>query len=154
MTARLEILGDDGEWHEVSGIASVELHQEQPEPTSADLRARLAAREVLTRRLVERHGLTRFTARRAVLSVEQGRDTPHADLVRAEAREVMRPVHEAFERLREQLRPTFEAYARMLRALTDHVSRSALIEHQDSRPICRPDRPAWQSPYGPTRRRH
>ncbi|HZF92048.1 hypothetical protein [Streptomyces sp.] len=30
MTVRLEILGDDGEWHEVPGITSVELHQEQP----------------------------------------------------------------------------------------------------------------------------
>jgi hypothetical protein len=30
MTVRLEILGDDGEWHEVPGIASVELHQELP----------------------------------------------------------------------------------------------------------------------------
>ncbi|MFE6284378.1 hypothetical protein [Streptomyces sp. NPDC057877] len=32
MTARLEVLGEDGEWHEVPGIASVELHQEQPDP--------------------------------------------------------------------------------------------------------------------------
>jgi hypothetical protein len=31
MTVRLEILGDDGEWHEVPGIRSVELHQEQPD---------------------------------------------------------------------------------------------------------------------------
>ncbi|AMW11633.1 hypothetical protein A4E84_20325 [Streptomyces qaidamensis] len=150
---RLEILGDDGEWHEVPGIASIELHEEQPEPTSAELHARLAAREILTRRLVERHGLTRLTARRAVLAVEQGQDTPHAALVRAEAREVMRPVHEAFERLREQLRPTFEAYGRMLRAFTENLSRSALSEHQERRPVRRPDRPAWQSPYGPPRRR-
>jgi hypothetical protein len=27
---RIEILGDDGEWHEVPGITSVELHEEQP----------------------------------------------------------------------------------------------------------------------------
>jgi len=32
MTIRMEILGDDGEWQEVPGIKSVELHQEQPDP--------------------------------------------------------------------------------------------------------------------------
>jgi hypothetical protein len=31
MNVRLEILGDDGEWHEVTGVASVELHQELPD---------------------------------------------------------------------------------------------------------------------------
>jgi hypothetical protein len=32
MSVRLEILGDDGEWHEVHGIASVEFH-----PTGSDV---------------------------------------------------------------------------------------------------------------------
>ncbi|MCG7203990.1 hypothetical protein [Streptomyces arenae] len=32
MTGRLEILGEDGEWHEVPGITSVEFEPEQPEP--------------------------------------------------------------------------------------------------------------------------
>ncbi|MGW5408994.1 hypothetical protein [Streptomyces spiralis] len=31
MTARLEVLGNDGEWHEVPGVTSVELDQEQPD---------------------------------------------------------------------------------------------------------------------------
>lgn len=32
MGIRLEVLGDDGEWHEAQGIASVEFHPEQPDP--------------------------------------------------------------------------------------------------------------------------
>ncbi|MFI9339998.1 hypothetical protein ACIG0D_01780 [Streptomyces sp. NPDC052773] len=43
MTARLEILGDDGEWHEVPGITNVELHQEQPDaPTDSAAMQRLS----------------------------------------------------------------------------------------------------------------
>lgn len=30
MTARLEILGEDGEWHEVPGVTSIELRHEEP----------------------------------------------------------------------------------------------------------------------------
>ena len=30
MTIRLEILGDDGEWHQVPGVRSVEFHSEEP----------------------------------------------------------------------------------------------------------------------------
>ncbi|MFH9823041.1 hypothetical protein [Streptomyces bobili] len=31
MTTRLEVLGDDGEWHQVPGVVSVQLDEEQPE---------------------------------------------------------------------------------------------------------------------------
>lgn len=127
------------------------------EPTSADLRARLAAREVLTRRLVEHHGLTRFTARRAVIAVEQGCDTPHADLVRTEAAEALRPFVEAFHQIREQLRPTLEGWAAVWRSFAEHVRRSGLAAQDDyalapPRPSPK-ERPAWQSPYGPPPRR-
>lgn len=127
------------------------------EPTSAELRARLAAREVLTRRLVEQHGLTRFTARRAVIAVEEGRDTQHADLVRAEAAEVVRPLVEAFHQIREQLRPAVEAWAATWRAFAEHIRRVGLASQDDyalapPRPSPK-DRPAWQSPYGPAPRR-
>jgi hypothetical protein len=127
------------------------------ETTSAELRARLAAREVLTRRLVEHHGLTRFTARRAVVAVEEGRETSHADLVRAEAAEVLRPFVEAFQQIREQLRPAAEAWAATWRAFADHIRRSGLTTQDDyalapPRPSPK-DRPAWQSPYGPAPRR-
>ncbi|MFE0727921.1 hypothetical protein ACFW2X_06655 [Streptomyces antibioticus] len=117
-----------------------------PELTSAELRARLAAREILTHRLVERHGLTRLTARRAVLAVEERRHTRHADLVRAEAAEVMRPIREAFAQLLEQLRPEVEACARMMRTLAN-------VLEPASQTTRRRNRPAWQSPYGPPTRR-
>ncbi|MDX3507439.1 hypothetical protein PV755_00630 [Streptomyces caniscabiei] len=123
------------------------------EPTSADLRARLAAREVLTRRLVEQHGLTRFTARRAVIAVEEGRDTPHADLVRAEAAEVVRPLVEAFQQIREQLRPAVEAWAATWRAFAEHIRRVGFASQDDYALAPPQDRPAWQSPYGPAPRR-
>lgn len=124
-----------------------------PEPTSAELYARLAAREVLTRRLVERHGLTRFTARRAVMAVEQGRDTPHADLVRAEAQAVMTPFAAAMQQLCERLRPAAEAWAKAMRAAAD-VVRAAQTARADEYALAPHDRPAWQSPYGPAPRRH
>ena len=31
MTVRLEVMGDDGEWHELPGIGSVHFDQEQPD---------------------------------------------------------------------------------------------------------------------------
>jgi hypothetical protein len=122
-----------------------------PEPTTAELRGRLAAREILTRRLVERHGLTRFTAHRAVLAVAQGRETQHADLVRAEAAEVMRPVVEAMQQFREQVRPIAEAMAKTLRAAADAIRAAQTHAQQHTTPR---GRPAWQSPYGPPRKRH
>lgn len=122
--------------------------------TSAELRARLAAREVLTRRLVERHGLTRFTARRAVLAVEQGRDTPHADLVRAEAQAFMAPWVEAMQQLYERLRPIADAWTKAMRAAADAVSAAQTARADDYVLAPPPDhRPAWQSPYGPPPRR-
>ncbi|MBK3631590.1 hypothetical protein JHN52_01165 [Streptomyces sp. MBT97] len=36
MTPRLEVLGKDGEWHEVPGIVSVELRQEELETQPDD----------------------------------------------------------------------------------------------------------------------
>lgn len=117
--------------------------------TTAELRARLAAREVLTRRLVERHGLTRFTARRAVLAVEQGRDTRHADLVRAEAQAFMAPWTEAMQQLYQRLRPIAEAWTKAMRAAADAVRAAQNPRGDDYALAPSADRPAWQSPYGP-----
>lgn len=113
MTVRLEVLGEDGEWHEVPGVTSVELHEEQPEPEQK---------------------------------------TPLQVFL-----EEYRPVHDAYIRLArayaaaalpvmEELTRGLEAYGRALRA--------AHVIDQDGRPVRRPDRPTWQSPYGPARRRH
>jgi hypothetical protein len=45
MTTRLEILGENGEWHEVPGVTSVEFHQEQPDvpPEISEAMQRLGA---------------------------------------------------------------------------------------------------------------
>jgi hypothetical protein len=90
MTIRLEILGDDGEWHYVPGIASVELHQEQP-ATSPD--------DAFWRR------------------------------------------HDALDSLV------------FLTTAFEETRRPRVID-QDGDPVRpRTDRPVWQSPYGPPRRR-
>lgn len=65
-------------------------------------------------------------------------------------------VREAQETLRTALR----AYAEALRPVLEQIARSfqALREagaiDEDGKPARRPDRPAWQSPYGPPQRRH
>ncbi|MBW5420305.1 hypothetical protein GKQ77_01800 [Streptomyces sp. BG9H] len=53
---RVEIMGDDGEWHDVLGVASIELHEEQPD-TAADPWVALAARVRATQ--AERDALVR-----------------------------------------------------------------------------------------------
>ncbi|MFF0597894.1 hypothetical protein [Streptomyces antibioticus] len=41
MTARLEALGEDGEWHEIPGVTSVELRADIPDPPPASERTPL-----------------------------------------------------------------------------------------------------------------
>ncbi|WP_445524772.1 hypothetical protein [Streptomyces cyslabdanicus] len=108
MTGRLEVLGDDGEWHEVPGVASVELRQEQPEPWAE-------------------------IADEASLSVAQVRER-YAAVVHAYGKAA--------------------AEAARVIATAARALRQAGLVNQDGRPIRRPDRPAWQSPYGPPPRRH
>ncbi|MGW4300392.1 hypothetical protein ACWEHT_11505 [Streptomyces sp. NPDC004646] len=115
MTARLAILGEDGEWQEVHGIASVEFDEEPPD--DAEPWAAFAEQQRLTAAYVR----------------EQ-----HAALIRAYMTAV-RPAAEEASRL-------LAAAARSLRAVR--------VIDQDGNPIRRPDRPAWQSPYGPAHRRH
>lgn len=69
------------------------------------------ARQLLIRRLMERHGLSRMTARHAVLAVERGSDSEHAQLVRTEAELV---VQEAAERMRATLLPLVRHVARQI----------------------------------------
>ncbi|MEU3098537.1 hypothetical protein ABZ690_28225 [Streptomyces sp. NPDC006967] len=88
MTVRMEVLGDDGEWHEVPGIASVELHQEQPDE----------------------------------------------------------PPDDAYWRRHDAL----DSLHYMTTALAE--ARRPRVIDQNGHPV-RPNRPAWQSPYGPPPRR-
>ena len=107
MTVRLEVLGDDGEWHEIPGVTSVEFHQEQPDPRDEAYR---------------RHDA--FDAMVYAMPNLSGR--------------IDVPVHRAY--------------------LQDEIARAeeqARVIDQDGNPVRpRTDRPAWQSPYGPARRRH
>jgi hypothetical protein len=91
VSVRLEILGDDGEWHYVPGVTSAEFH---PEPAA-----------------------------------EQPDD------------QFFRRQH-AFDAL-------------VFSTTTTYEPRRPRVIDQDGNPVQpRPDRPAWQSPYGPPSRRH
>lgn len=117
---------------------------------------RAAGRELLVRRLVENHDLTRTTARRAIIAAEARRTTSHTPLVHAEARtaadEAMRSVRAAFRPMVETMAETMKelkaAFERMRAAVP-----AATCPCPDSRSGRRTDRPAWQSPYGPATRR-
>ncbi|MEU9921904.1 hypothetical protein AB0H51_11505 [Streptomyces griseoluteus] len=113
MTGRLYVLGDDGAWQEVPGIASVEFDEEQPD--DAEPWATFAEHQQLdVAHIVEQH----TAAIRAYMAV---------------------------------MRPKLEEASRLLVAAARAI-REARIVDQDGRPLG-PDRPAWQSPYGPPRRR-
>lgn len=107
------------------------------------------AREILIRRLVDLHGLTRLTARHAVLATERGDSSERADLVRAEAHAV---AAEMAQRIRVAFQPMIEALRQLgesIKQLQQQVPELA----EAARPARPRDRPAWQSPYGPARRR-
>lgn len=113
MTGRLEILGDDGEWQEVPGIASVEFDQ---------------------------------------VHLDDSRDEAYRAHDSLDALAYSMPAFtEAFEitvtlRLN-RLREAFEEAEAAVRRSADRRPR---VIDPDGRPV----RPAWQSPYGPARRRH
>lgn len=96
MTARMEVMGDEGEWKPLEGITDVVI-DEAPD----------RAREV------------------------------HDTL-----RSFMRAYAEA-------MRPVMEQLARSFQAMRD----AGLVD-ESGKPARRPDRPAWQSPYGPPQRSH
>lgn len=134
----------------VSGDAMRSSPAATPQPARLAPDGRAAGREILIQRLVDRHGFTRPIALEVVSAMEAGRDTPHAELVRAEANAVMR---ETMGRLREALRPMFESWAEAMRRLAESVKVATVDCDSCGTPARRHDRPAWQSPYGPARRR-
>lgn len=109
-------------------------------------------REILIQRLIERHGLTRMTARHAVMAAERGGDSERAELVRAEAQAI---AAEMRLRIRIALQPMAEAAIRALRQLGESLKQlqEARVCDSHGRPLPPRDRPPWQSPYGPPRRR-
>ncbi|MFI5992448.1 hypothetical protein ACIBAC_11425 [Streptomyces sp. NPDC051362] len=128
---------------------------EAPRPQAA---VASGPREILIQRLIERHGLTRMTARHAVRAAERGSDSERAELVRAEARAV---TAEMAERIRFAFQPMAEAAITALKQLSESIARLRADSHAfrhlpeavDCKPTLPRDRPAWQSPYGPARRR-
>ncbi|MGD6750966.1 hypothetical protein [Streptomyces sp. BH105] len=73
------------------------------------------------------------------------------EAVRAAAdrlREVTQAMHAFMQAYADALRPAVEQMARAFQTMKD----ANLIDEQ-GKPVKRSDRPAWQSPYGPPRRR-
>ena len=110
-------------------------------------------RNLLIQRLIDRHNLAADYATAAVLAIERGlTDGPHAELAAAEARAVM---NEMVERLRIAIQPMAEGAVAALKQLSESLARLRESTSTDdcSKPTRPRDRPAWQSPYGPPRRR-
>ncbi|CAL9502616.1 hypothetical protein [Streptomyces sp. enrichment culture] len=62
-------------------------------------------------------------------------------------------LHAAFDRFARALWPQLEAAARAFAEIGRQLQDAGLID-ADGKPTTRPDRPAWQTPYGPPQRRH
>lgn len=146
---------------------SVDAMRSRPvEPARAELSIPLDLRRLLARRLMENHGLDMVATRLAVLNVARGHEAPHAELVHAEARAV---VDETVQRIREVVQPSLVAMLEAFQSLGAAVKQAAAGFQGDwvdtngdlapppvrpSPPLPRRDgRPAWQSQYGPARRR-
>lgn len=82
-------------------------------------------------------------------------ERPTVDLTDEQREQLLRNVaelHTALARFVEALRPQIEAAARAFADLGQQLRAAGLID-ADGNPTARPDRPAWQSPYGPPQRR-
>lgn len=123
-----------------------------PEEPRVQMTFDVGPREILIRRLVEQQGLTRMTARHAVLAAECGGDSEHANLVCAEAQAV---VSEMAQRIRIALQPMAQTAIAALKQISESIKQlqQAGICDDRSKPAPRRDRPAWQTPYGPAQRR-
>ncbi|MCL6734403.1 MULTISPECIES: hypothetical protein [Streptomyces] len=106
MTGRLEVLGDDGEWHQVPGVASVEIDMKL-EPQQTPIQIYIENGQVIREAYATLAGAYAAAARPIVIEV-----------------------------------------ARRLEAVGSSLRAGRLID-QDGKPVRQPDRPAWQSPYGP-----
>lgn len=146
----IHIHTDQG-WQEVDGITHVRFEPAWPTP-------REAARVVLVRRLVDHHQLTVDEALTAVLQAEEGATGPHTDLARTEAAAIVHAVVGPIrDRIQEALRamiPALEAAAAGFRKACAALNQAQYALAPPPAPGRRPDRPAWQSPYGPPTRRH
>ncbi|MDT6983719.1 hypothetical protein ACFSUJ_12095 [Streptomyces lusitanus] len=125
-------------------------------PTVPFIGGRMAAREVVARRLVDEHGLTPDDAAAAVHAVETGQPTEHHHLVTAAAQaaaaELAQRLGQVFAAFTRALEPMARAAAAVVRQLDDAL-RAAGHRASSSRRGGRRERKAWESPYGPSSRR-
>lgn len=121
-------------------------------PPLPAVRPRANGAVVLVQRLIDRHGLSAEEARAAVLAAEYGLDTDHARLAAAEAQAAL---EEITTQLRAAFEPMLQRVADQFRQIKEAFQRLPEAAGCDDcgTPARRRDRPAWQSPYGPARRR-
>ncbi|MFI7137212.1 hypothetical protein ACIBQ5_05415 [Streptomyces massasporeus] len=114
---------------------------------------RAAAHALLVLRLVDNHGLTPPTAETAVRAAEAGEPTEHTELVAAEARaaaaEMGQQLTQAIVHAFQAMQPALQAAAAAARKFTEALQTTATVQAPHGKPVKRPDRPAWASPYGP-----
>jgi hypothetical protein len=116
------------------------------------VRPRMNGANVLIGRLIERHGLTPAEAQAAVVAAELGRLGPHADLAAREAQAVLAEMQES---LRAAFQPLLQRVADQFRQIKEafrHLPEAVGCDDCGKPPRPR-DRPAWQTPYGPARKR-
>ena len=121
-------------------------------PTPPAVRSHANGSVVLVGRLIDRHGLSPKQARAAVLAAERGQRGPHADLAALEAQAVLAEMQES---LRAAFQPLLQRVADQFRQIKEafrHLPEAVGCDDCGKPPRPR-DRPAWQSPYGPARRR-
>lgn len=140
---------DTALWDYSVGVDAMRSAPDLPPPP---VRPRPNGRSILVERLVDRHGLTPEQAREAVWAVEYGQVGEHAELAATEAQtaagEMLASMRAAFRPMLERVAAQFKQIAEAFEQLRQTV---ACDDH--SKPAPRRDRPAWQSPYGPARRR-
>jgi len=121
-------------------------------PPGPAVRPRANGRNVIVQRLIDRRDLTPEEARSAILAAERGQTGPHAELAAVEAQaaldEIAASFRAAFRPMLERAAAQFVQIKEALQRLPDPVGCEV-----HGKPARRRDRPAWQTPYGPPRRR-
>ncbi|MFD6490309.1 hypothetical protein [Streptomyces sp. NPDC060188] len=137
------------------------MHWTAAEPSPAESTSG-RGRNIIIQRLIENQGLSPDEARAAVRAVERQETTEHEALVASEARAA---TEEMAARLRAAFQPMADAAIATLKQLGESIARLSADNHafrhlpealgcNDCGPPAPPrDRPAWQSKYGPARRR-
>ena len=117
-------------------------------PTPSAVRPRANGRNIIIQRLIDRHGLDADEAHAAVFAAERGQGGDHARLAAVEAQAAL---NEVAAQIRAAVQPMLQRVTDQFRQIKEAFQQ--LPEAVDYKPAPRRDRPAWQTPYGPPRRR-